>query len=248
MCNNTDSRKAVGKVSDSADLAMPSSNEKKICDSWVQNAAAWTTAVREHQIESRRLVTNQAIIDTVVHCSPQTVLDVGCGEGWLVRALFSHGIKACGIDGSAALIAQARSMGGGTFKVVPYAEITAGMLNKRFDVVVCNFSLLGHESVTRLIEQIPGLLSSGGDFIIQTLHPLMNCGDRSYDNGWRSGSWAGFSQDFVDPAPWYFRTMAGWVQLLAQKGLTLTQLVEPLHPQTGKPASVIFVSEVADRA
>jgi hypothetical protein len=44
-------------------------------------------------------------------------------------------------------------------------------------------------------------------FIIQTLHPLIACGDFSYQDAWREGSWAGFSDDFTDLAPWYFRTL-----------------------------------------
>jgi hypothetical protein len=38
-------------------------------------------AVRESQIESRTLATNQAIIDAVLGRSPNVVLDSGSGEG-----------------------------------------------------------------------------------------------------------------------------------------------------------------------
>ena len=56
---------------------------------------------------------------------------------------------------------------------------------------------------------------------------------------------AGFSSDFVDPAPWYFRTLESWIQLFMTSGLRLVELREPIHPQTQKPASVIFIAEVA---
>lgn len=204
----------------------------------------WTAAVRERQIESRRLVTDGAIVDAVVSCSPQTVLDVGCGEGWLVRALHTHGIMAHGVDGIPTLVEQARSMGGGTFEVASYGDMAAGRLQATFDVVVCNFSLFGDESVVSLLRQIPCLLNPGGTFIIQTLHPPIACGEGDYKDGWRSGSWAGFGQDFVNPAPWYFRTMGSWVGLLAESGLMVTKLIEPLHPCSGDPASVIFVAVV----
>jgi hypothetical protein len=54
------------------------------------------------------------------------------------------------------------------------------------------------------------------------------------------GSWAGFSDAFSDAPPWYFRTLQTWVELLRTGGLILQQMQEPLHPRTGKPASVIF--------
>ena len=226
---------------------MGGSNEAKIISSWMQNAMPWTAAVRERQIESRRLVTDGAIVDAVVSCSPQTVLDVGCGEGWLVRALHTHGVTTHGVDGIPALVEQARATGGGTFEVASYEDITAGRLQATFDVVVCNFSLFGDESVVSLLREIPGLLNPGGTFIIQTLHPIMACGESDYKNGWRAGSWAGFGQDFIDPAPWYFRTMGSWVELLVESGFMLTRLVEPLHPCSGGPASVIFVAVVRTR-
>ncbi|MFG6095666.1 class I SAM-dependent methyltransferase [Leptothoe sp. ISB3NOV94-8A] len=239
------------------------SNEEQILHSWQQNAAPWTVAVREQQIESRQLVTNQAIVETVVSYSPKTVLDIGCGEGWLARALHAHNVMVHGVDGIPALVKQARAKGDGRFDVMSYEEISAGKwrdiflrdtclqdtclqdtcLQDTFDVVVCNFSLFGNESVAALLKQVPTLLSPGGHFIIQTLHPLMACGDQPYKDGWRAGSWASFSQDFVDPAPWYFRTMASWIGLLSKSGLMLQDLIEPIHPKTGKPASVIFACQ-----
>ena len=111
------------------------------------------------QIESRILVTDQAIIDAVVGRSPNVVLDIGCGEGWLVRALAARGI--------------------------PYVD------------------------------------------------------------GWRTGSWAGFSSDFTDPAPWYFRTMESWVKLLTESGFRVLEVREPLNPKTPKPASALFIAEVS---
>jgi hypothetical protein len=79
--------------------------------------------------------------------------------------------------------------------------------------------------------------------VIQTLHPVIAAGESPYADGWRQGSWTGFSDDFSDPAPWYFRTMESWVRLLRDSGFVLRELREPVHPISGKPASVIFVAE-----
>ena len=74
----------------------------------VANASAWSAAVRERRIESRRTVTDAAIVAAVLEQNPRRVLDVGCGEGWLARALSAHGIDVTGIDTSAPLIEAAR--------------------------------------------------------------------------------------------------------------------------------------------
>jgi 2-polyprenyl-3-methyl-5-hydroxy-6-metoxy-1,4-benzoquinol methylase len=218
-------------------------NDAKIVDSWRKNAAPWTIAVRNLQIESRQLVTDQAIIDAILSRSPQSVLDLGCGEGWLSRALTARGIQSIGTDAIPALIEQAQKLGGGDFRPISYAEIAAGQLQISVNAIACNFSLFGKESVEQLFQKIPSLLRPAGSLIIQTLHPLVTGGDQPERDGWRAGSWQGFSADFTEPAPWYFRTLDSWLQLFQQNKLQLIEIREPRHPQTQQPASIIFVAE-----
>jgi hypothetical protein len=79
------------------------------------------------------------------------------------------------------------------------------------------------------------LLNAGGTAIVQTLHPVIACGDAPYVDGWRAASWAGFGAEFHNPAPWYFRTMEGWQALFAQAGFQSVEVHAPIHPDHGKP-------------
>lgn len=216
--------------------------DAKIVESWNRNALPWTVAVREKRIESRKQVTDRAIVDAILDCSPHSVLDIGCGEGWLVRELAARNIDAVGVDVVPALI-EAAQRAGGDFRVMSYEEIAAGKLGVSGDVVVCNFSLLGKDSVEGLFRASPSLLTPQGSFVVQTVHPAIACGDLPYRDGWREDSWTGFGIDFHDPPPWYFRTMASWIKLFVDSGYRLREVREPLRPDTQKPASVIFVGE-----
>lgn len=60
--------------------------EDAIVKSWHKNGDAWTNGVRGAQISIRVKVTDAAIFNAVVARAPTSVLDLGCGEGWLVRA------------------------------------------------------------------------------------------------------------------------------------------------------------------
>lgn len=220
-------------------------SDAKIIDSWLKNTAPWTEAVRSGAIASRTLATNQAIVDAVRSRSPRSGVDIGCGEGWLVRALDS--VAMVGVDVVPGLIDEARraSPEGGDFRVMSYEDLAAGKLNATFDVAVCNFSLLGKESVEALFQSTGAFLRPGGSMIVQTIHPLAACDEGEYRDGWREGSWAGFSTAFSDPAPWYFRTLGGWLSLFSLNGMRLVEVREPLHPETGKPLSLIMIGETA---
>ena len=51
------------------------------------------------------------------------VLDLGCGEGWLLRVLADRGIDAAGVDGDATLIEAARAAGSAKVHVASYAAL-----------------------------------------------------------------------------------------------------------------------------
>jgi 2-polyprenyl-3-methyl-5-hydroxy-6-metoxy-1,4-benzoquinol methylase len=217
-------------------------DDAEVLAAWHASADPWTAAVRDGRIESRRLVTDRAVIEAVLARAPRTALDLGCGEGWLARALAAHGVRVTGVDAVPALVEAARRQGGGDFHVATYEAIAAGALDLRVDVVVANFALIGGPAVDAVVGRVPALLAPGGAFVVQTLHPVMAAGDAPYVDGWRAGSWAGFGPEFTHAAPWYFRTLGGWVQLLAAHGLRLAELREPVHPATGRPASAILVA------
>ncbi|GJL64347.1 MAG: hypothetical protein NPIRA04_30010 [Nitrospirales bacterium] len=219
-------------------------SDEQIVDSWKKNVQPWITAIRENEIASRVLVTNAAIVEAVVKQTPQSVLDVGCGEGWLVRKLESLGIHALGIDSVPEFIEYATHAGGGRFRTLPFGELSHDVLQEKFDVMVCNFSLLGYESVHHIFQQARYLLQKNGSLIVQTLHPVAGCGEAKYVDGWRDGSWAGFSDAFCDPAPWYFRTLETWKALFVENHLALSDPLEPLDPTTQLAASIIFIGTV----
>ena len=224
---------------------MDAFSDSEIVDAWSKNASPWIKAVRERLIESRKLCTDQAIVDAVLSCEPQTVLDLGCGEGWLTHKLSDQGLHVLGIDVIQEFVEEAQRTGKGEFRVVSYEEIVEGNIDITVDAIVCNFSLLGKESVDGVVRAAIRLLNPRGVFIIQTLHPLQECGEAPYSDGWREEAWGGFGNGFTTPAPWYFRTLESWMRLFLTSGFQLRELREPIHPKSGKPASVIFIAELS---
>lgn len=223
---------------------MPVDKSAQLIRSWQANAEAWTKVVREQRLASRRLVTDAAVLEAIHQCAPRRVLDVGCGEGWLCRALADKGLEVLGVDASQPLILQARAAD-------PYPQryyqfgydqlAEAGQTLGQFDVLVCNFALLDEELLSSL-KAMRARATDGGYLLIQTLHPWQACVNQPYVDGWRVEQFSDFGNEFTQPMPWFFRTLQSWLALLAEAGWQLQSLQEPKHPQQMQPASMLLLS------
>ena len=216
---------------------------RRIAASWEANAAPWTQVVREALIPSRAAGTDAAVVDACRDAcrAGARVLDVGCGEGWLARALHAEGARVTGIDGSAPLVEAAARLGGGDFHTVSYEALAAhaDTCPGPFDLVVCNFALLDDQAPA-LLRALGARLAPGGTIIVQTVHPWTALGDAPYRDGWRTETFAAFPLPFPAEMPWFYRTMARWVDDVREAGLTVRALREPLHPDTHRPLSLLI--------
>ncbi|HEV7780765.1 MAG TPA: methyltransferase domain-containing protein [Chitinophagaceae bacterium] len=217
-------------------------NEQQIIESWKANAGSWISILEENGIESRKLATNKAIVDAICTANSKTVLDIGCGEGWLAKELSEKGMELTGIDVIPELVNKARQHAKGEFIVASYEDIFFRMvpLPSPFDVVVINFALIGKESTEKLLSSLPHYMASGGKLFIQTLHPYTRKETDDYTSGWKEGSWTGLGDSFTLPYQWYFRTLEDWLELLGRSGFSSIKVTDVLHPHSDKQLSVIF--------
>ncbi|WP_439133782.1 class I SAM-dependent methyltransferase [Pseudomaricurvus sp.] len=244
----------------------PELSEDGIVRAWVENAEAWINVIQQNRVDSRK-ITNHAIVDAVVgslsKAAPQSrpkVLDLGCGEGWLCRALAVLGMAVTGIDAVPALIEQARQTeptlpadSAIEYRTMSYEDVSQGYLGTAFDIVICNFSLLGEQSVTQLFSKVHSLLTPGGCLIIQTLHPDRLVSEDSVKSssdsaGWQRETWEAFDEHFPAPSPWFSRTQAQWLALLEDSRLMLEEIIEPRHPETDQLMSLILTGRLSEAA
>jgi len=216
--------------------------EQQIQQSWEANADAWIEAIQYNKMESRRAATDEAILQAVLRYKPRRVLDVGCGEGWLTRALANRCIEVVGVDGCRALVDRAREKGGGCFRAIGYDEIIAdpAILGQSYDGIVCNFSLLGEE-IGDLLRSLRKAIVSDGHLLIQTVHPFTAGQEQPYVDGWKTETFDNFGGAFREPMPWYFRTVSSWFQQVSKAGWRVCECEEPTHPQTQIPLSLLLI-------
>jgi SAM-dependent methyltransferase len=213
---------------------------------WDANARVWTRAVRERRIASRTAGTDAALLDTLRALGPRRLLDAGCGEGWLIRALRQvlPACRAIGIDGAPTLVAAARAADPvGCYHLLTYDALAGGdwrrdpLLAERLadplDAVVFNYALFDRE-IAQTLRAARELLAPDGALVIQTLPPCAPGAE-----GWCTEDFAGFGDDRWVPMRWYARSRPAWDATLAEAGLRVD--AEPASADA-QPLSLLLVA------
>jgi len=206
-------------------------------DFWEQNAAQWDRVIDAGVFKSRK-ITSAAILNEIKRHQFKSLLDIGCGEGWIAGALDLKSVDYLGIDGSNALIEIAKAKHRAQFKKASYDELTQKVWNpkRKFNGILFNFCLFD-EDVSDVLRTSSQFLQKGGLILIQTLHPCFALAE--YRDGWNSEDFKSSGAEFSGEMPWYGRTLAGWTAMFEKSGLVIKEIVEPMNE--GKPASIIFI-------
>ncbi len=131
----------------------------------------------------------------------RTVVDVGCGVGFLAEALAEQGLEVWGLDRSSAVVAAAlpsvsdRVVLGelGSAEFSPFATT-----NKPFDIAVC----------TAVLERLPE------DLIFEALQQLVRLADKVVVTTPKPNLW-----DHLDPTCCCLRSREAWLDAFRQAGL-----------------------------
>lgn len=209
-----------------------------ILSSWQDNSQSWINTIDNQEIASRNLATNAAIVEAINAYDPKRILDVGCGEGWLSRAIYQSGREIVGIDGVQTLIENATAKEGGPkYYCYSYDNIQSERLPKwpAFDLIVFNFALFEEAQTFRLLEQLKKYLQADGHLLIQTIGLL-----ETEPSGWHTEDWRSMQQSYPAPFPWYYRSRQDWVNALANNKWKIVRFQDVIHPENGKLLSWII--------
>lgn len=175
------------------------------------------------------------LLDLLGDASNQTVLDAGCGEGYLARILAARGAHVTGIDLSPRLIALARAkdpMGQITYRV---ADLSAPLPEYHgcFDAVVSYFVLNDVEDYRGFVSTLAQALREGGRAVLAFNNPYAYIVRKRLATAYfRSGAsypsglaGAGIKVRF------YHRTLGEYLDAFLAAGLRLTKLLDVDRPE-----------------
>jgi len=149
---------------------------RKTFDKWAQNGRAELM-----EIEHGKNVLK--FLKTISFEKPFTFLDVGCGNGWVVRKIANEKYckKAVGIDKSKKMIIQSKKKIEGKEEYI-HTDVESMKYKGKFDFVFSMESLYYADSIEIALEKIYKLLKPGGQFF---------CGTDFYTDNKATSRWAG---------------------------------------------------------
>jgi ubiquinone/menaquinone biosynthesis C-methylase UbiE len=109
-------------------------------------------------------------LDKVCFEKPFSFLDVGCGNGWVVKKIsaMSNCKKAIGIDKSKKMIIQAKKNKNNLKEMYVHTNIESWKYSGKFDFVFSMESLYYTDSIEMALKKILRLLKPGGQFFCGT--------------------------------------------------------------------------------
>jgi 2-polyprenyl-3-methyl-5-hydroxy-6-metoxy-1,4-benzoquinol methylase len=209
------------------------------------NAEFWVEIIRNHRDKYREGLTNAAVLTAIGAPEGLTVLDAGCGEGYLSRKLASQGAVVTGIDSSAELIKAAltyelasglpMSFDVGSVDSLPYDA-------ESFDLVLCNHLMNDLQNPTQALREFARVLRSRGRVVLLMLHPCFynkHAEREQPENNLPANSYfqarpvvQNFEVDGLEsPAAntSWLRPLEDYTEALREAGFVITSLTEP-HP------------------
>ena len=175
---------------------------RKTFDRWAQNGRAELM-----EIEHGKNVLK--FLKTISFDKPFTFLDVGCGNGWVVRKIATEKNckKAVGIDKSKKMIIQSKKKINSKKEEFFHTDIESMKYRGKFDFIFSMESLYYADSIEIALEKIYKLLKPGGKFF---------CGTDFYTDNKATARWAGIMKIQM-----HLHSKKEWKALFQDSGFTV---------------------------
>ncbi|NIR15594.1 MAG: methyltransferase domain-containing protein, partial [Desulfobacterales bacterium] len=152
--------------------------DRQISKAWDELAEKWNSFTLDQGDFNRQHIIDPAIFHMLGSVNGLSILDAGCGNGYLCRLLAKKGAKMVGVDISKRFIEIARQKEKETPLGILYYSGTLSNLemlgNKRFDIVISNLALMDVLHLEKAMMEINRVLKEDGRLIFSILHPCFS--------------------------------------------------------------------------
>lgn len=160
----------------------------------------------------------------------KTIVDAGCGEGYITRILKEKGAKVIGVDISSKMINTARKQNNEINFIEGDVLKLSNFIKKSVDKVlsVMVFTYFNREQIDTAITESAKILKIGGEIIVGTTHSLLGMED--IKSGWidiKSPENTNYHTDFKYPV--FIYNKDGQVFSTSSVHVPLEEFIKPFY-------------------
>lgn len=207
---------------------------------WDSIASGWDVQVGDEGDSNRILNSDPVLWEFAGDISGLSVLDAGCGTGYLTRKLHERGAKAVGVDFSERMIEIAREKS----PDIDYREDSCSDLgtvdDASLDMVIANYVLMDTPDLEGTMRAFNRVLRDEGVAIIIFSHPCFPQGtatvlsnEEGVNYHWSFNyfnrqkridpPWAHFKSEFI----WFHRSLSDYWKAFKTAGFSILDFEEP---------------------
>jgi len=180
---------------------------------------SWAKAGRAEEMEEGHGVTVDKFLSSISFDSPFSFLDIGCGNGWVVRKIahLTKCKKAVGIDKSKNMVKRAISKQALKKEKYVCTDLESWNYTGKFDIIFSMESLYYSVPMEPALAKVFKMLKTGGSFY---------CGTDFYSDNHLTKRWKK-----VMKIPMDLRSKAEWKEMFKEAGFktTVKQVKDTKH-------------------
>jgi ubiquinone/menaquinone biosynthesis C-methylase UbiE len=213
---------------------------KETRDLWDRVADDWRLQVGDDGDGNRILNSDPVSWKFAGDVNGLTVLDAGCGTGYLSKKLFDHGARVTGVDFSERMIAIAQT----TYPQIDFCVDSCAELrtlnDEHFDLVIANYVLMDIPDLQGTVTSFSRVLKTGGVAVLVFSHPCFpqayaTVSPNSEEINYRwsfpyfepkkciEPPWAHFTSNFI----WFHRSLSDYWKAFMAAGFAVVDFEEP---------------------
>jgi 2-polyprenyl-3-methyl-5-hydroxy-6-metoxy-1,4-benzoquinol methylase len=186
---------------------------------------------------TRKYLLNPAIFATLGDVRDKTILDAGCGQGYLSRLLANKGANVTGIEPSEAFYTYARSRDQTERLGIRYVQADLSAWSpppNTFDFVIANMVFMDIPDYEPALKNCVAALKSGGGLLFSILHPCFE----ETGSAWKEKGYVEIRDYFRERAinqtygSFIHRPLSLYLNSVIQAGCMLQRVIEPQLEQT----------------
>ena len=199
---------------------------------WLDVPAGFAEEFGDEGDFARRTLLNPILFDLLGDVRGKTILDAGCGQGYLSRLLARRGARVTGVDPATPLIDYAARRELAEPQGIRYVEAdlcSFRIQGPAYDIVIANMVLMDIPDYLGALDTCFGCLRDGGQLICSLTHPCFEGPDAEYrEHG--AVAVREYFAEYTIAQRWgarFHRPLGRYLTAMIQRGGVIESVIEP---------------------